>query len=112
MSETEKELDEQIKQLEEKLVKTPKKKWQVLRLIFVGIFFPFVGPYIPFRTGTLAERMGYNKSALIFGAMFLIAVPIISIMHFQKVDFEINDIEVDLELLKRKKQQAEKRFEK
>lgn len=112
MNNTVKELEEQIKQLEEKLVKTPKKKWQVLRLIFVGIFFPFVGPYIPFRTGTLAERMGYNKSALLFGAIFLIAVPVGCIMHIQKIDFEINDIEVDLELLKRKKQLAEKQLEK
>jgi hypothetical protein len=63
---------------------------------------PFVGLYIPMRRGMLADRMGYQDSALMFGAIFLIVVPNGCYMHFQKVNNEIFDIECDLESLKRK----------
>jgi hypothetical protein len=95
-------LENKERELEEQLKKLPKEKWKIWRLIAVGIIMPFVGPYIPMRRGMLADRMGYQDSALMFGAIFLIVVPIGCYMHFQKVNNEIFDIECDLESLKRK----------
>ncbi len=95
-------MENKERELEEQLKKLPKEKWKIWRLIAVGIIMPFVGPYIPMRRGMLADRMGYQDSALMFGAIFLIVVPIGCYMHFQKVNNEIFDIECDLESLKRK----------
>jgi uncharacterized sodium:solute symporter family permease YidK len=93
------------KKLEDKLKKLPKEKWKIWRLIAVGIIMPFVSPYVPMRRGMLVDRMGYQDSALMFGAIFLIVVPIGCYMHFQKVNNEIFEIECDLENIKRKNKQ-------
>lgn len=94
--------DHQEKELEEQLKKLPKEKWKIWRLIAVGIIMPFVGPYIPMRRGTLAERMGYRDAALLFGVILLIVIPIGCYMHFQKINNQIFEVECDLENLKRK----------
>lgn len=91
------------KELEEQLKRLPKEKWKIWRLIAVGIIMPFVGPYIPMRKGMLAERMGYENSALMFGAISLFAIPIGCYMHFQKINDEIFYAECELESLKRSK---------
>ena len=103
MEETEIEFDRKEKELEEQLAKLPKRKWQIWRLIAVGIFMPIVDPYIPLRKGSLEERMGYNDSAMMFGILCAIVIPIGCYMHFQKVNDEISDVETDLEILQRKR---------
>ena len=69
------------RELEERLKKLPKEKWKIWRLIVVGIFLPFIGPYIPMKKGSLEERMGYNNSALLFGGLCLVFIPIACYMH-------------------------------
>jgi hypothetical protein len=93
------------RELEEQLKNLPKEKWKIWRLIAVGIFIPFVGPYIPMRRGMLADRMGYQNSALMFGAILIIVIPIGCYMHFQKINNQIFDVECELESLKRKNKQ-------
>ena len=105
MNELKNNSESKEQELEEQLKKLPKEKWKIWRLIAVGIFLPFVGPYIPLRKGMLADRMGYKESALLFGLILLFAVPIGCYMHFQKINDEISDVECELEILKRKKQQ-------
>lgn len=95
-------LEQQKKELEEKLSKLPRKKWAVIKLIFVSIAMTFVGPYIPMRKGTLESRMGYNDSVMLFAAIFIIVVPIACYMHFQKINSEIWDMEWELENVNRK----------
>lgn len=97
--------NKESEELEAKLKKLPREKWKIWRLIAVGIFMPFVGPYIPMRRGTLAERMGYNDAVLLFGAILLVVIPIGCYMHFQKINNEIFDAECELESLKRKNKQ-------
>lgn len=107
MNQIEQNIQEQEKKLEKSLAELPKRKWEILPAIIICIIATFVLPYFPFRTGTLAERLGYNNSVIIFGILFLITVPIGCFMHFQKINYKINDIEVDLEILRRKKKQRE-----
>ncbi|TGD57872.1 hypothetical protein [Flavobacterium humi] len=97
--------DVEERELEKQLQKLPKEKWKIWRLIAVGIIMPFVGPYIPMRKGTLAERMGYSDAVLLFGAILVIVVPIGCYMHFQKINNQIFEAECDLENLKRKNKQ-------
>jgi hypothetical protein len=92
------------RELQEQLKNLPKEKWKIWRLIAVGIIMPFVGPYIPIRKGMLADRMGYENSALMFGAILLFVVPIGCYMHFQKINNEIFDVECELESLIQKKE--------
>lgn len=101
MSELIKTSENKEKELEEQLKKLPKEKWKIWRLIAVGIFMPFVGPYIPMRKGMLADRMGYQDAVLLFAALLLVVVPIGCYMHFQKINNEIFDAECELESLKR-----------
>jgi hypothetical protein len=95
----------QEKELEEQLKNLPKEKWKIWRLIAVGIILPFVGPYFPMRRGMLADRMGYEESALLFGGLCIIIIPIACAMHFQKINTDIFDVECELESLKRKNNQ-------
>lgn len=100
-------LTEEEKKLEEQLAKLPRKKWQIWRLIAVGILMPIIGPYIPMRRGTLEERMGYSESAWMFGLILIVAVPIGCYMHFQKVDEEIIDVKKKLYRLRLKQKESE-----
>lgn len=103
MNEMDVNSDNQERVLEEQLKKLPKEKWKIWRLIAVGIIMPFVGPFIPMRRGTLAERMGFIDAALLFGAILLVVIPIGCYMHFQKINNQIFEAECDLDNLKRKK---------
>ena len=99
-----KDVEIKKKELNEQLINLPKKKWQIVRLIIVGIFLPFVGPYIPLRKGSLTERMGYHDAVLLFAVICVIFIPIACYMHIQKINNEILEVELELELLNRKKQ--------
>lgn len=92
-------------ELEEQLKKLQKEKWKIWRLIAVGILLPFVGPYFPMRRGMLADRMGFENSALLFGGLCIVFVPLGCYMHFQKVNNQIFDVECDIERIKRKSRQ-------
>lgn len=105
MNELEVNSENKKRELEEQLKNLPKEKWKIWRLIAVGIIMPFVGPYIPMRRGMLADRMGYQNSALMFGGLCIVVIPIACYMHFQKINNQISDIECDLEILKRKNKQ-------
>ena len=105
MNELDVNSDDQERELQEQLKKLPREKWKIWRLIAVGIIMPFVGPYIPMRRGTLAERMGYSDAALLFGAILLVVIPIGCYMYFQKINNQIFEAECDLENLKRKNKQ-------
>ncbi|MES2574364.1 MAG: hypothetical protein V4572_05450 [Bacteroidota bacterium] len=113
MSELIKTLYNKEKELEEQLKKLPKEKWKIWRLIAVGILTPFVGPYIPMRRGTLAERMGYQDAFLMFALICVIFIPYACYAYIQKINNEIFEVELELELLNRKEQIKEqfKNFE-
>ena len=100
-------LTEEEKKLEEQLAKLPRKKWQIWRLIAVGILMPIIGPYIPMRRGTLEERMGYSESAWMFVLIIIFAVPIGCYMHFQKVDKEIIEVKKKLNHLRLKQKESD-----
>ena len=89
------ELDQQVKILQ-------KEKWKIWRLIAVGIILPFIGPYFPMRRGMLADRMGFENSALIFAGLCVFIVPLGCYMHFQKVNNQIFNVEYDIERINRK----------
>ncbi|SCX19106.1 hypothetical protein [Flavobacterium saliperosum] len=103
MNNLEKNLDEEERQLKEQLARLPKKKWQIWRLILVGLLGPFILPYLPMKRGPLSERMGYEDSVLLFGGIYLLVIPIACYMHFQKVNQEMCAIESKLIRLKFKK---------
>lgn len=94
--------ENKVIELEEQLKKLQKEKWKIWRLIAVGIILPFIGPYFPMRRGMLADRMGFEKSALLFAGLCIVVVPIGCYMHFQKINNQIFDVEYDMESIKRK----------
>lgn len=102
MNETLDNLQEQEKILAKTLAELPKEKWKIWRLFALGIILPFVGPYVPMRKGMLADRMGFENSALLFGVMLVIIIPIGCYIHFQKINYKIYDAEVDLKIIRRK----------
>ena len=93
------------KELLEKLKMLPNEKRKIWRLIAVGIFLPFIGPYIPLRRGMLADRMGFENAALLFGGLCIIVIPIGCYMHFQKINNQIFDAELELKSLRWKNKQ-------
>ena len=94
------EIENKIEELEALTKNLPKEKWKIWRLIAVGILFPFIGPYIPMRKGTLSERMGYQESVFLFAAIFIIVIPIACYMHFQKINNQIHDAELEIQRIK------------
>lgn len=94
------ELENRVVELEEQIKNLPKEKWKIWRLIAVGIFFPFIGPYFPMRRGTLSERMGYQESVFLFAAIYIIVIPLACYMHFQKVNNQILDAESEIQRIK------------
>lgn len=104
MNELENNYNRQEKELEKQLKELPKEKWKIWRLIAVGIIMPFVGPYIPMRRGMLADRMGYENSALLFVGLCIVFIPIACFMHVQKINNQIFEVELELKLLNRKEQ--------
>lgn len=94
--------ENKVIELEEQLKKLQKEKWKIWRLIAVGILLPFIGPYFPMRRGMLADRMGFENSALLFAGLCIAIVPIGCYMHFQKINNQIFDVEYDIESIKRK----------
>ncbi len=74
------------KELEEELKKLSKEKRKIWRLIAVGIIMPFIGPFIPMKRGTLAERMGYSNAVIMFGLIVLVAIPIGCYMQSKKIN--------------------------
>lgn len=93
------------KDLLEKLEKLPNEKWKIWRLIAVGIFIPFIGPYFPMRKGMLADRMGFENAALLFGGLCIVVIPIACYMHIQKINTQIFDAELELKSLRWKNKQ-------
>lgn len=96
--------NEEEKKLEEQLANLPKKKWQIWRLIVVGILLPLIGPYLPTRRGS---RMRYEDSVLLFGIISIIAIPVGCYMHFQQVNEEMCDIERKLRHIRFKQKESE-----
>lgn len=94
--------ENKVIELEEQIKKLQKEKWKIWRLIAVGILLPFIGPYFPMRRGMLADRMGFENSALLFAGLCIAIVPIGCYMHFQKINNQIFDVEYDIESIKRK----------
>ncbi len=112
MIELEKNSENQEKKLEEKLEKLPKqKKWKIIRLIIGGLCLPFIGPYFPFRRGTLAERMGYEVSSLLFLGLAIAIVPIACYINNNKINAEIYEAEWELETIRRNKLKGESKNE-
>jgi len=97
---------EQVIELEKRLKELPREKRKVWRLIVMGIICPFIGPYFPFRKGFLADRMGYQNSVLMFAVMVVIFFPIAGYMHYQKINNQIFDVELELDILNRKIQKG------
>lgn len=94
--------NEEERELENRLKELHKEKWKIWRVIPLVILLPTVGPYVPMRRGMLADRMGYQNAALLFGVILLIVVPIGCHLHFKKINLQIVDAECELENLKRK----------
>ena len=93
------------KALLEKLKQLPNEKRKIWRLIVVGIILPFIGPYIPLRKGMLADRMGFENAALLFGLLLIFVIPIGCYMHFKKINDQIFDVELELKSLRWKNKQ-------
>jgi len=90
------------KELEEELKKLSKEKRKIWRLIAVGIIMPFIGPFIPMKRGTLAERMGYSNAVIMFGLIVLVAIPIGCYMQSKKINNQMFDCECELASIRRK----------
>lgn len=107
---TERELEAEQKVLEEKLAKLPEKRWSIAKNIVMVTLLMLVMPFIPMKSGgNLIEWIGF-KSAIICCFLFYIFLVIATIyQNNRKVDYEISDLEVEIEIIKRKRIQTGKK---
>jgi uncharacterized sodium:solute symporter family permease YidK len=94
--------ENKIIELENKILKLSKEKKKFWRVIPMVIILPIIGPYVPLRRGMLADRMGYQNSALMLIVLCIIIVPIACYWKFQKINNEIFDLEYDKKILEQK----------
>ena len=97
--------ENEVFELEKKILKLLKEKRKLWRIIPVAILLPTIGPFIPMRRGMLADRMGYQNAALMLFILCLLIIPIAWYLKLQKINNDIFDLEYDLENLKTKSQQ-------
>ena len=95
-------IEEEIHKLESKILKHSNDKKKLWRIIPVAILLPLIGPFIPMRRGMLADRMGYQNSVIMFVILCLIILPFAYYWKLQKINNGIFDLEIDIEVLKRK----------
>jgi uncharacterized membrane protein YjjP (DUF1212 family) len=105
---TDKELETAQKVLEEKLARLPKKRWSIVKNIVVVTALMLAMPFIPMKGGgNLIEWIGF-KNAIISCFLFYLFTVIAAIyQHNRKVDYEVSDLEVEIEIIKRKRNQLE-----
>lgn len=101
---TDKQLESAQKVLEEQLSKLPKKRWSIVKNILVVTALMLAMPFIPLKGGgNLIEWIGF-KSALVSCFLFYIFITIAAIyQHNRKVGYEVSDLEVEIEIIKRKR---------
>lgn len=89
------------KQIEEKTKSIIKLKKDIPKLIVLVIVLIFILPYFPLKRGRLIDQYGYVNAILFEAAVFVIAIPLVTVFTFKKIKDEISQLEFDLECQKR-----------
>jgi hypothetical protein len=89
------------KQIEEKTKALIKLKKDIPKMIALVIFAMFILPYFPLRRGRLIDQYGYVNALLFEAAVFIIAIPLVTVFTLRNMEEEIVQLELDLEFKKR-----------
>lgn len=89
------------KQIEEKTKALIKLKKDIPRMIILVIVLMFILPYLPLRNGRLIDQYGYVNALIFEAAVFIIVIPLVTVFTIRKMDEEISQLELDLEIKKR-----------
>lgn len=104
------QIDEIEKQLIEAQQRVDKKyseyeKLRKSKLVLV-VFIVLLGPifqYIPLRSGSLIENYGYPNGLIYYYIGCALVMPIVYLLTLDKMNKEINRMEMDIDLLKRRR---------
>lgn len=89
------------KQIEEKTKAYIKLKKDIPKMIVLVIGLMFVLPFFPLRKGSLIEQYGYINALLFEAVVFIIIIPLGTMLTLKNMNEEISQLEFDLELKKR-----------
>jgi len=93
-----KEIEKEIEDKSKALIKLKK---DIPKMIVLVIAIMFVLPYFPLRRGSLIEQYGYVNAILFEAAVFIIAIPLVTVFTLRNMEQEISQLESDLEIKKR-----------
>lgn len=93
-----KEIEKEIEDKSKALIKLKK---DIPKMIVLIIVVMFVLPYFPLRRGSLIEQYGYVNALLFEAAVFIIAIPLVTVFTFRNMEQEIYQLESDLEIKNR-----------
>lgn len=85
------------KQIEDKIKAIDKLKKDIPKMILLVIVIMFILPYIPLRNGRLIDQYGYVNAILFEAAVFIIAIPLVTVFTLKKMNNEVLQLENDLE---------------
>jgi membrane protein YdbS with pleckstrin-like domain len=89
------------KQIADKSKALLKLRKDIPKMIILVIAVMFVLPYFPMRKGSLISQYGYVNALLFEAAVFIIAIPLVTVFTLRKMEQEIYQLERDLEIKKR-----------
>ena len=100
-----KEIEKEIEDKSKALLKLRK---DIPKMIVLVIIAMFALPYFPLRKGSLIEQYGYVNALLFEAAVFIIAIPLVTVFTLRNMEQEISQLESDLEIKKRLEKLNEK----